>query len=80
MLPAAPPLPQANPQVSNLITRLEPHRVVIACAAWEFACFAYCWAASGRTAGMALFGVRVVKTMAATSAGAGRSSARWVSR
>jgi uncharacterized RDD family membrane protein YckC len=34
---------------------LEPYRIVIACAAWEFACFAYCWAASGRTAGMALF-------------------------
>jgi uncharacterized RDD family membrane protein YckC len=55
---------------------LEPYRIVIACAAWEFACFACCWAASGRTAGMALFGVRVVKTMAATRAGAGRSSAR----
>jgi uncharacterized RDD family membrane protein YckC len=35
--------------------------VVIACAVWEFACFAYCWAASGRTAAMALFGVRVVR-------------------
>jgi len=35
--------------------------VVLACAAWEFVYFAYCWAASGRTVGMALFGVRVVK-------------------
>ena len=26
-----------------------------------FVYFAYCWAASGRTAGMALFGVRVVR-------------------
>jgi uncharacterized RDD family membrane protein YckC len=34
--------------------------VVVAYAAWEFAYFAYCRAASGRTAGMALFGVRVV--------------------
>ena len=34
--------------------------VVIAYAAWGFVYFAYCWAASGRTAGMALFGVRVV--------------------
>ncbi len=34
--------------------------VVIAYAAWGFVHFAYCWAASGRTAGMALFGVRVV--------------------
>ena len=28
--------------------------------AWGFVHFAYCWAASGGTAGMALFGVRVV--------------------
>jgi uncharacterized RDD family membrane protein YckC len=35
--------------------------VVIAYAVWEFIYFAYCWAASGRTAGMALFGVRVVR-------------------
>jgi len=34
--------------------------VVIAYAAWGFIYFAYSWAASGRTAGMALFGVRVV--------------------
>jgi uncharacterized RDD family membrane protein YckC len=34
--------------------------VVIAYAAWVFVYFAYSWAASGRTAGMALFGVRVV--------------------
>ena len=34
--------------------------VVIAYAAWGFVHFAYCWAVSGRTAGMALFGVRVV--------------------
>ena len=34
--------------------------VIIAYAVWGFVYFAYCWAASGRTAGMALFGVRVV--------------------
>jgi uncharacterized RDD family membrane protein YckC len=34
--------------------------VIITYAAWAFAYFAYSWAASGRTAGMALFGVRVV--------------------
>ena len=35
--------------------------VIIAYAAWAFVYFAYSWAASGRTAGMALFGVRVVR-------------------
>ena len=35
--------------------------VVIAYAVWEFIYFACSWAASGRTAGMALFGVRVVR-------------------
>jgi uncharacterized RDD family membrane protein YckC len=35
--------------------------VIIAYAIWEFIYFAYSWAASGRTAGMALFGVRVVR-------------------
>ena len=35
--------------------------VVIAYAVWGFIYFAYSWAASGRTAGMALFGVRVVR-------------------
>jgi len=35
--------------------------VVIAYAVWGFVYFAYSWAASGRTAGMALFGVRVVR-------------------
>jgi uncharacterized RDD family membrane protein YckC len=35
--------------------------VVIAYALWGFIYFAYSWAASGRTAGMALFGVRVVR-------------------
>jgi len=34
--------------------------VIIAYAVWQFIYFAYSWAASGRTAGMALFGVRVV--------------------
>jgi uncharacterized RDD family membrane protein YckC len=34
--------------------------VIITYAVWAFAYFAYSWAASGRTAGMALFGVRVV--------------------
>jgi len=35
--------------------------VIIAYVAWGFVYFAYSWAASGRTAGMALFGVRVVR-------------------
>jgi uncharacterized RDD family membrane protein YckC len=35
--------------------------VIVAYAAWAFIYFAYSWAASGRTAGMALFGVRVVR-------------------
>ena len=35
--------------------------VIIAYAAWAFRYFAYSWAASGRTAGMALFGVQVVR-------------------
>jgi uncharacterized RDD family membrane protein YckC len=34
--------------------------VIIAYAVWAFIYFAYSWAANGRTAGMALFGVRVV--------------------
>ena len=34
--------------------------VIAAYAVWQFIYFAYSWAASGRTAGMALFGVRVV--------------------
>jgi len=35
--------------------------VIIAYAVWAFAYFAHSWAASGRTAGMALFGLRVVR-------------------
>ena len=35
--------------------------VIITYAAWAFTYFAYSWAASGRTAGMALLGVRVVR-------------------
>ncbi len=35
--------------------------VIIAYAVWAFVYFAGSWAASGRTAGMALFGVRVVR-------------------
>ena len=35
--------------------------VIIAYAVWAFIYFAYSWAASGRTAGMALFGLRVVR-------------------
>ena len=35
--------------------------VIIAYTVWAFIYFAYSWAASGRTAGMALFGVRVVR-------------------
>ena len=34
--------------------------VITAYAVWAFIYFAYSWAASGRTVGMALFGVRVV--------------------
>jgi uncharacterized RDD family membrane protein YckC len=34
--------------------------VAIAFVAWEFLYFAFCWGASGKTAGMALLGVRVV--------------------
>ena len=34
--------------------------VIIAYAVWAFIYFAHSWAASGRTVGMALFGVRVV--------------------
>jgi uncharacterized RDD family membrane protein YckC len=34
--------------------------VIIAYVVWAFIYFAHSWAASGRTAGMALFGVRVV--------------------
>lgn len=30
-------------------------------AVWELAFFGYCWAAAGRTPGMALFGLRVVR-------------------
>jgi uncharacterized RDD family membrane protein YckC len=35
--------------------------VIIAYAVWAFIYFAYSWAAGGRTAGMALFGLRVVR-------------------
>ena len=35
--------------------------VIIAYAVWAFIYFAYSWAASGRTVGMAVFGVRVVR-------------------
>ena len=35
--------------------------VIIAYVVWAFIYFAYSWAASGRTAGMALVGVRVVR-------------------
>ena len=49
--------------------------VVIAYAAWEFVYFAYCWAASGTTAGMALFGVRVVRDDG-TDASGGRAVLR----
>ena len=49
--------------------------VVIAYAVWEFIYFAYSWAASGTTAGMALFGVRVVR-----ADGTGASARRAVAR
>ena len=35
--------------------------VIITCAVWVFIYFAYSWAASGKTVGMALFGVQVVR-------------------
>ena len=35
--------------------------VIAAYAVWAFIYFASCWSANGRTAGMALFGVRVVR-------------------
>jgi uncharacterized RDD family membrane protein YckC len=35
--------------------------VALAFVGWEFLYFAYSWSASGKTAGMALFGVRVVR-------------------
>ncbi|HEV3382695.1 MAG TPA: RDD family protein [Trebonia sp.] len=35
--------------------------VAVVFAVWEIAYFGYCWAAAGRTAGMALFGLRVVR-------------------
>ena len=49
--------------------------VGIAYAAWGFVHFAYCWAVSGRTAGMALSGVRVVTDDSADASGhrAGRA-------
>ena len=50
-------------------------RVVIAYAAWGFVHFAYCWAVSGRTAGIALSGVRVV-TDDSTGASGRRAVAR----
>jgi len=49
--------------------------VIIAYAVWQFIYFAYSWAASGRTAGMALFGVRVV-TDDGTDAGGRRAVVR----
>jgi uncharacterized RDD family membrane protein YckC len=35
--------------------------VAVVFVAWQFFYFGYCWAASGRTPGMALVGVRVVR-------------------
>ena len=49
--------------------------VITAYAVWAFIYFAHSWAASGRTAGMALFGVRVV-----AEDGAGVSGRRAVVR
>ena len=49
--------------------------VIIAYAVWAFIYFAYSWAASGRTAGMAAFGVRVV-TDDGTNASARRAVVR----
>ena len=41
--------------------------VVVTYVAWEFFYFGYCWAVSGRTPGMALLGVRVVRADGATA-------------
>lgn len=49
--------------------------VITAYAVWAFIYFAYSWAASGRTAGMALFGLRVVR-VDGTVASAGQAVAR----
>jgi uncharacterized RDD family membrane protein YckC len=49
--------------------------VIIAYWVWEFIYFAYSWAASGRTAGMALFGVQVLRDDG-TSASARRAVVR----
>ncbi|HTP15233.1 MAG TPA: RDD family protein [Streptosporangiaceae bacterium] len=49
--------------------------VIAAYAVWGFAYFAYSWAANGRTAGMALCGVRVVRDDG-TDASARRAVAR----
>lgn len=49
--------------------------VIIAYWVWEFMYFAYSWAAGGRTAGMALFGVQVVRDDG-TGAGARRAVVR----
>jgi uncharacterized RDD family membrane protein YckC len=35
--------------------------VAVVFVVWELTYFGYCWAATGRTAGMALFGLRVVR-------------------
>ena len=53
--------------------------VIIAYAAWGFVHFAYNWAASGRTAGMALSGVRVV-TDDGTDASGRRAVVRTLAR
>ncbi|MGO8884309.1 MAG: RDD family protein [Streptosporangiaceae bacterium] len=47
--------------------------VIIAYAVWAFGYFAYSWAASGRTAGMALFGVRVVRDDGTDASGRSRA-------
>ncbi len=47
--------------------------VVIAYAVWGFIYVAYPWAASGRTAGMALFGVRVVRDDGTDASGRSRA-------
>ena len=43
--------------------------VIVSYAVWAFLYFAYSWAVSGRTAGMALFGVRVVRDDGAGASG-----------
>ena len=64
---AAPGSPPAVARVSlqgryaGFASRFVAFGVGLAFVVWEFFYFAYSWSASGKTAGMAVFGVRVVR-------------------